>query len=171
MRSLIIFISLVIGIFLIDQGIKNWAVARAIEIKTAQMPTGVSISEAELVGTTLIAGKCIDLELHFNKGVAFSLFAFLGPYMKWVQGSLVLLLLLIIYKERYLERYAFPAGLVIGGAIGNVYDRFFHEGVVDYVAWHCGFHFAVFNFADVAIDLAFVILLIMMYLTPKKQTS
>jgi signal peptidase II len=35
--------------------------------------------------------------------------------------------------------------------------------VVDYIAWHCGFNFAVFNFADVAIDLAVVWILIMVY--------
>ena len=171
MRAVIVFFSLVIGIFLIDQGIKSWAVSNAYAIKSAQVPASMEISESSLIGTTLLKGECIDLELHFNKGVAFSLFAFLGPYMKWVQGSLVLLLLLIIYKERYLERFAFPAGLIIGGAIGNVYDRFFHEGVVDYVAWHCGFNFAIFNFADIAIDLAFVIIIIMLYLLPKKSEA
>ena len=81
---------------------------------------------------------------------------------------LVVGILFIIFKEGYLKRYAFPAGLLVGGALGNVYDRFFHEGVVDYVAWHCGFNFAVFNFADVAIDLAFVIIIIMIYFFPEK---
>ena len=38
-------------------------------------------------------------------------------------------------------------------------DRFIHGGVVDYVAWHKWFEFAVFNFADVMIDLAIVIFL------------
>lgn len=171
MRVFLIFISLVFGVFLIDQGIKNWAVASAYEIKKSEVPTPRVISESSLVGTTIVKGECIDLELHFNKGVAFSLFAFLGPYMKWVQGSLILLLLVLIYKENYLQRYAFPAGLVIGGAIGNVYDRFFHEGVVDYVAWHCGFNFAIFNFADVAIDLAFVIILFMVYVFPEKSKT
>jgi len=39
-------------------------------------------------------------------------------------------------------------GAVIGGAIGNLM-KIIREGVVDYVAWHCGFNFAIFNFADV----------------------
>lgn len=115
-------------------------------------------------------GDCISLILVYNKGVAFSMFAFLGPYMKWLQGALVLGLFLIILKENYLQRYAFPAGLLMGGALGNIYDRFHHIGVVDYVAWHCGFHFAVFNYADVMIDLAFVIIIFMVYLFPEKST-
>ena len=167
MRVWIIFIFVLVGTFMVDQGIKTWAVTTAYKIHQT-LPTNTT--ETALIGTTLVKGKCIDLELHFNKGVAFSMFAFLGPYMKWLQGALVLGLFLIILKENYLQRYAFPAGLLIGGALGNIYDRFHHIGVVDYVAWHCGFHFAVFNYADVMIDLAFVIIIFMVYLFPEKST-
>ena len=80
----------------------------------------------------------------------------------------MLLLFFIMLKENYVKRYAFPAGLLMGGALGNIYDRFHHIGVVDYVAWHCGFNFAVFNYADVMIDLAFVIIIVMLYFFPEK---
>jgi signal peptidase II len=169
MRGIIVFLFVLVGTFLIDQGIKTWAVDTAYMIAQEKPNYQVPITEEMLHGTTLVAGKCIDMQLHFNKGVAFSLFAFLGPYMKWVQGSLVLLLLFIIFKENYIARYAFPAGLLIGGAIGNVYDRFVHIGVVDYVAWHCGFNYAVFNYADVAIDVAFVLIIIMVFIIPEKS--
>ena len=169
MRGIIIFIFVLVGTFLIDQGIKNWAVTTAHTIAETNPIHTMPITEESLVGTTLVKGEYIDLELHFNKGVAFSMFAFLGPYMKWVQGALVLLLMFIIYKEKYLNRYAFPAGLLIGGAIGNVYDRFIHSGVVDYVAWHYKFNYAVFNYADIAIDLAFVIILVMVFIFPEKS--
>lgn len=115
------------------------------------------------------AGACIDLELHFNKGVAFSMFAFVGPYLKWIQAVMIAGILYFVLKEGYLKRYAFPVGLLIGGAVGNLYDRFVHGGVVDYVAWHCGFDFAVFNFADVAIDLAVAWMVIAVYFSPKKR--
>ena len=55
--------------------------------------------------------------------------------------------------------YSVPVGILVGAGLSNVYDRFIHEGVVDMVYWHCGFDFAVFNFADVMIDLAVVWLL------------
>ena len=171
MRGFFIFLFVLITTFMVDQGIKSWAVAKAYSIQEAKYPQQKPLTEEMLVGTTLIKGECIDLELHFNKGVAFSMFAFLGPYMKWVQGILVLLLLFIIYKENYLEEYAVPAGLLIGGALGNVYDRFIHQGVVDYVAWHCGFDYAVFNYADVAIDVAFVMILFIAYRSSKKSTE
>ncbi len=140
MRSFFIFLLSAIGIFIIDQSIKTLFVEGYYR-----------------------AGECIDLVLHYNKGVAFSMFAFLGPYLKWIQSLLVAAILFYVLKEGYLKKYAFPIGLLIGGALGNVYDRFMHEGVVDYIAWHCGFNFAVFNFADIAIDLAVVWMMIVLY--------
>lgn len=116
-------------------------------------------------------GECINLELHYNKGVAFSMLAFLGPYLKWIQAALVVIILFVVFKEGYIKRYALPLGLLIGGALGNVVDRFMYEGVVDYIAWHCGFNFAVFNFADIAIDLAVVWILIMVYFFPETKET
>ena len=61
-------------------------------------------------------------------------------------------------KNIFLEYYI-PVALLFSGAISNVYDRFIHIGVVDYVYWHCKFDFAIFNLADVLIDLAVAIIL------------
>jgi len=148
MRFFAIFLLTAIGIFIIDQAIKDLFVAGYYR-----------------------AGECIDLTLHYNKGVAFSMLSFIGPYLKWIQALMVAAILFYVLKEGYLKRYAFPVGLLIGGALGNVYDRFVHEGVVDYVAWHCGFDFAVFNFADVAIDLAVAWILVMVYFFPEKEKA
>ena len=98
-------------------------------------------------------GECIDLILVFNKGVAFSMFAFLEEKLKFIQ--LVFVVGVLGYLS-YLHKfcYAFPGGILLGAALSNIYDRFVHGGVVDMVYWHCGFDFAVFNFADVMIDVA-----------------
>ncbi|MCD6432977.1 MAG: lipoprotein signal peptidase [Sulfurimonas sp.] len=99
--------------------------------------------------------ECIDLILVYNKGVAFSMLAFLDEWLKYIQLVMVSgILIYIIYLKKVC--YAFPVGLMLGGAFSNVYDRFVHGGVVDMVYWHCGFNFAVFNFADVMIDIAVV---------------
>jgi signal peptidase II len=110
--------------------------------------------------------NCIDLILVFNKGVAFSMFAFLAGSLKWIQ--LALLAGVVGYTLWLKEnRYLVPVGIMVGAGLSNVADRFVHGGVVDYVYWHCGFDFAVFNFADVMIDMAVVWLLILNY-TAKK---
>jgi len=103
---------------------------------------------------------CIDLILVYNKGVAFSMFAFLDEWLKYIQ---ILMVVGVFGYILYIKQicYAFPTGLILGGAISNIYDRFIHGGVVDMVYWHCGFNFAVFNFADVMIDIgvAFILFL------------
>lgn len=103
---------------------------------------------------------CIDLILVYNKGVAFSMLAFLDEWLKYIQLILVSAILIYIITLKKIC-FAFPAGLMLGGAFSNVYDRFIHGGVVDMVYWHCGFDFAVFNFADVMIDVAVVWFLIL----------
>lgn len=108
---------------------------------------------------------CIDLILVYNKGVAFSMFAFLEEALKWIQ--LLLLGGVVAYTLWTRKQcYIFPVGIMIGAGFSNVYDRFIHGGVVDYVYWHCGFDFAVFNFADVMIDIA-VIWLLLLNFKPK----
>jgi len=52
--------------------------------------------------------------------------------------------------------------------LSNVYDRFLYEGVVDYIAWHCWFNYAVFNISDVAIDVAVIWILIKAYFSGKE---
>jgi len=134
--SAVLFFTL-IGIFIIDQNIKML-----------------------FVDGFRYYTDCIDLILVYNKGVAFSMFAFLAEYLKYIQLVLVAGVLFYVF---YLKKicYALPMGLLLGGAFSNIYDRFIHGGVVDMVYWHCGFNFAVFNFADVMIDVAVVWILIL----------
>ena len=109
----------------------------------------------------------MDFILVYNKGVAFSMFSFLAEYLKYIQLILVGGVLVYVY---YLSKlcYAIPMGLLLGGAFSNVYDRFIHGGVVDMFYWHGWPYpafghsgFAVFNFADVMIDIAVVWILIL----------
>ncbi len=104
--------------------------------------------------------ECIDLILVYNKGVAFSMFSFLDEYLKYIQLLLVIGILGYVISLKKIC-YAFPVGLMLGGAFSNIYDRFIHGGVVDMVYWHCGFNFAVFNFADVMIDVAVLWILLL----------
>lgn len=136
-RFLIVLLFTIVGIFIIDQNIKSL-----------------------FVEGYRYYSDCIDFILVYNKGVAFSMFAFLDEFLKYIQLALVFgILIYIIYLREMC--YAFPSGLMLGGAFSNIYDRFIHEGVVDMVYWHCGFDFAVFNFADVMIDVAVVWILIL----------
>ncbi|MCH9813828.1 MAG: signal peptidase II [Epsilonproteobacteria bacterium] len=116
--------------------------------------------------------ECISLTLTYNTGVAFSMFSFLGPYLKFIQIALIGgVLIYIFWQKEILKEYALALGLLMGGGVSNLLDRFLHEGVVDYVYWHCGFDFAIFNFADVMIDVGVVIILWLSFRKPDKKTK
>lgn len=152
-RNIIVFLLVVIGTFVVDQSIKEWAIEAVSGVEHA----------------VIMEGSCINLELFYNRGVAFSMLAFLGDNLKWLQLVLIVGIIAYVFYEGYLKEYAFAIGLIVGGALGNVYDRFIHEGVVDYVAWHCGFDFAVFNYADVMIDIGVAIILLMTFLAYRRE--
>ena len=104
--------------------------------------------------------RCISLVLAYNKGVAFSFFAFLGQYLKYIQ--ILLFLSIIIYltiKKEVFFRYYIALSFLFAGGISNILDRFLYEGVVDFIYWHCWFDFAIFNIADVFIDISIGLIL------------
>jgi len=143
-----IFLLALIGTFFIDQGIKDLFVAGYEQ-----------------------QGECISLELHYNHGVAFSMFSFLGPYLKWLQAILIAGIILYLLYNGLIKRHALALGLLLGGALGNLYDRFTQEGVVDYIYWHCWFDYPVFNYADimVIIGVGWIALSTLFEQTPKAQ--
>ncbi len=96
--------------------------------------------------------KCISLIMVLNKGVAFSMFSFLGKNLKYIQLALIAGLLIYFIKEKIFSKHPILSGILFAAAFSNLLDRFIRGGVVDYVYWHCGFKFAIFNFADVMID-------------------
>jgi signal peptidase II len=139
LKRLVLMLLVITSIFLLDQTIK-----------------------ALFVNGVRAYTDCIDLILVYNKGVAFSMFAFLEESLKWIQLAL---LAAVIGYTLWLKKvcYLIPVGIMVGAGASNIYDRFIHGGVVDYVYWHCGFNFAVFNFADVMIDIAVLSLFILNY--------
>jgi len=136
---------------------------RSIVLLLLVMSTALLIDQAiksVFLGGFRLYSPYIDLILVFNKGVAFSMFAFLEGALKWIQLAL---LAGVIGYTLWLKRtcYLIPVGILVGSGLSNVVDRFIHGGVVDYVYWHYGFDFAVFNAADVMIDFAVLWLLLL----------
>jgi len=114
-------------------------------------------------------GSWLSLVLVYNKGVAFSMFAFLEEYLKYLQILLLGGVGYFFYKDEIFFKYPILSGILFGAGISNVFDRFIREGVVDYVYYHGWFNFAIFNFADVMIDFSVGMMVIFYLLNKEKE--
>jgi signal peptidase II len=149
LKKLQISLFLFIGLFLIDQYIKFI-----------------------FVDGYFLHGDCISLILAYNKGVAFSMFTFLEGNLKYIQIGIMLSgIIYLLFNKNVFKEYYLPISLLLAGGVSNIFDRFIHEGVVDYVYWHCGFNFAIFNLADVLIDISIVLILWISYQNDKKDKA
>ena len=99
-----------------------------------------------------------------NTGAAFSFLAGGSGWQRWFFTALATLicgwLLTLIYRHR--DETLLPAAfaLIIGGAVGNVYDRLVHGAVVDFLHFHyAGHSWPAFNLADSAITVGVVLML------------
>lgn len=139
-KKIIIFFAVICLSIALDQAIKWWIVDCYKDISLRQ---------------SIFQSPFIDIILVFNKGIAFSFFSILGEALKWIILAMLFLMLFIVLKSDDLfQKHYVAFGLIIGSGFSNVLDRFFREGVVDYIFWHYKFHFAVFNFADATINIA-----------------
>ena len=107
----------------------------------------------------------LDLALRLNYGISFSLFAQESAAGRWsllaVTLAVTTLIAVWLWRART-QLVGLGLGLIVGGALGNGYDRLFHEGaVVDFLDPHVfGRHFFVFNLADAAINLGVALLVV-----------
>jgi signal peptidase II len=105
-----------------------------------------------------------NLVLTGNRGMSFGLFNTNAALNTAVFTALAAAIVigLLVWMRRARNRYIHLAlGLIIGGAIGNVWDRLFRGAVVDFLDFHLGdWHWFAFNIADAAICLGVAILLI-----------
>ncbi|ECK5585371.1 lipoprotein signal peptidase [Campylobacter coli] len=103
----------------------------------------------------------LDLTYALNTGVAFSMFSFLEHYLKYLHLALILALVIyLLWQKQFLREHLVAFGMMLGAGCSNLLDRFIHWGVVDMFFWHKWFHFAIFNVADVMINISVALILI-----------
>lgn len=112
-----------------------------------------------------IIGQYLVLYYIRNQGAAFSMFNTNGPVLIAliaVAVAVIVYLYLRMFNTGSLL-YKLVFGLIIGGATGNLLDRFTHGSVVDFIWFRLpqvGFSFAIFNLADSAITIGVILLFI-----------
>ena len=98
----------------------------------------------------------LNFYLIWNKGIAFGLFSFEENLIYNLISSIILIisiaLIVMIIKSEGIKKYSLI--LILGGAFGNLFDRIYYSAVPDFIDLHInGFHWFIFNVADIFITI------------------
>lgn len=105
-----------------------------------------------------------DLRYTENRGVSLGMFEATSTEMRWMlvalTAAIALVVLVWMFREKLLGDIA-GLGLILGGALGNIVDRYQLGYVIDFADFHIGDFrpFLIFNLADAAITIGVVIIL------------
>jgi signal peptidase II len=104
----------------------------------------------------------LNLYLIWNKGIAFGLLSFneilIYNIITLLIFIIIIAIIIIILKSEGLKKYSLM--LVLGGSIGNFFDRVYYSAVPDFIDFHVnGFHWFIFNVADIFITLGIICLI------------
>ena len=117
----------------------------------------------KLLGIEILSSKFLNIGLIWNEGIAFGLLSFNDKIIYNLLTFIIFIIILIIFfmvlKSYGLKKYSLL--MILGGAIGNVYDRIFYGAVPDFIDFHIGnFHWFIFNVADIFITLGVIFMII-----------
>ena len=105
----------------------------------------------------------INFDLVWNSGIGFGLLdtqsTLFYNFVTTLIGLIILILIYIMINSKNLDKLIYST--IIGGAIGNFYDRIAFKAVPDFIDLHYNnFHWFVFNLADVFITIGILTLII-----------
>ena len=125
--------------------------------------TKAVVQRAFMLGETVEVTPFFNMVLMYNRGAAFSFLATAGGWQRWFFTAVTVVIGAgIVWMLRRHHRHplaSFALALVLGGALGNLYDRLTLGYVIDFVQLHAaGYSWPAFNVADSAITIGVVLL-------------
>ena len=146
-KSLLINIFLIFLIFLLDR------ISKIYVIKL----------DEKIFGSEIFTSEFLNINLIWNKGIAFGLFSFdqdkFYTFLTIFISLIVLIILFMIVKSKGIRKYALL--MIFGGALGNLYDRMSFKAVPDFIDFHIGdLHWFIFNVADIFITIGVIVMII-----------
>ena len=118
--------------------------------------------DKKLSGSEIFSSKYLNINLIWNEGIAFGLFSFETNYLYNILTIIIFIIILLIFfmllnsdgvKKIFLL-------MILGGALGNVFDRILYQAVPDFIDFHVeNYHWFVFNVADIFITIGVVLMI------------
>jgi len=112
-----------------------------------------------------------SLFLVWNKGIGFGLFSFDKSSIYNGISLIILIINFIIIYLIYIEKTpkTYFLAIILGGSIGNLFDRYYYTAVPDFIDLNYnGYHWFIFNVADIFITLGIICLIFAEFLNYKK---
>ena len=146
-KKIIINSCLVLIIFLIDRISKIYVI----------------YLDKKLFGSEIFSSQYLNINLIWNDGIAFGLFSLeksnMYNFLTFIIIGIITVIIFMIVKAEGLKKYSLL--MILGGAIGNVFDRLFNRSVPDFIDFHIGnFHWFIFNIADVFITIGVIFMIL-----------
>ena len=156
--KIIIYIALVLSVFALDR------ISKAIILNILDDVGRVDV----------YINSFFSLFLVWNKGIGFGLFSFDKNY---IYNGITLFILIInliivylIYKEKDPKTYFLA--IILGGSFGNLFDRYYYAAVPDFIDLNYnGYHWFIFNVADIFITVGIICLILAEFLNYKKKND
>jgi len=154
-KKIIISILLVFFLFILDRASKI-----------------IILNIAEEAGKVdIYINSFLNFYLVWNKGIGFGLLSFDQNYIfnsiTFIIIIINLIILYLIFSENNIKRYFFL--IILGGSSGNLFDRLYYSAVPDFIDLNFnGYHWFIFNIADIFITIGIICLIFVELLKYKK---
>ena len=155
-KSLLINISLTLLIFLIDRISKIYVINL----------------DKNFSGAEIFSSKFLNIYLIWNDGIAFGLFSSNENNIYNILTLLIIFVIIIIFymitQSQGLQKYSLL--MILGGALGNVFDRILYKSVPDFIDFHINeFHWFIFNVADIFITIGVICMILTELIASNKK--
>jgi len=154
-KNVLINTIIVLAIFLLDRVTKIYI------IKLAELENVVDIYITSYLNFYLI----------WNNGIAFGFLSFdnstIYNLITIIIIIIIFIIILMIHKSR--DKTVYFLLFVLGGALGNLFDRMYYSSVPDFIDLHInGFHWFIFNVADIFVSIGVLCLILVEIFFNKK---
>ncbi len=124
------------------------------------------------IGSEIFSSKFLNIYLIWNEGIAFGLLSFnKSTFYNFLTFFIVIIIFIILYmitKSNGLKKYSLL--MILGGALGNVFDRIIYKAVPDFIDFHVGnFHWFIFNVSDIFISIGVILIVILEIIDKPKK--
>ena len=128
----------------------------------------------KFLGSEIFSSKFLNITLIWNEGIAFGFFSFDEKYyyniLTLIISLIIIGILIFTLKSNGIQKYALL--MILGGALGNLFDRIFYKAVPDFFDFHIGdFHWFIFNVADIFITIGVIFMILIELISTNKEKN